>query len=607
MQKLFMPHRPEVSRLDAEGSSHGELGAPQRSSFRAEAGFDLCGPPVSLRLVDSSRYSGSEQERLSALSSYSILDTLPERGFDDVAELASLLCGTTIAQVSFIDADRQWIKASTGIKAKQSPRSSSFCAHTLFTAKPLIVGDASADDQFKSNPLVLGEPFIRSYAGAPIVDRDGQVLGTVCVIDTSPRAFSEAEIAGLRALARQVVTLLEHRQMLVAQERASRDTRTRSQAALKETAERLHLSQEAGKIASWEWDIATGSFLWNGESAWAYGRPASELSTIQEIMRFLHPEDVSQVMEAIRPALEGTGDYRAEFRVQWPDGTTHWSQAFGKPVLDARGKAARIVGINMDITARKDAEEALLQHEKLAVVGRLASSIAHEINNPLESVTNLIYLARTSEDVQTAREYLTTADLELRRVSEIANQTLRFHKQATKPQEVLCRDLLHGVLAVQQSRIRNAQVDVDTADRAHRPVLCFEGEIRQVLNNLVANAVDAMHATGGRLLLRSREGCDWKDGQKGVVLTVADTGPGICSENASRIFEAFFTTKSMNGTGLGLWVSQEIMNRHHGQLRVRSSQHPEHHGTVFTVFLPFVATRRQGLSTAPMACCSPSA
>ena len=152
-----------------------------------------------------------EKARLSALQRYSILDTLPEQIYDDVTALAALICGTPISLVSLVDADRQWFKASTGIEASETPRSASFCAHTIATSATLIVKDAQSDPRFKENPLVTGAPGIRFYAGAPIVEPDGHVLGTVCVIDTAPRSITPIQVAALEALARHTMALMEMR------------------------------------------------------------------------------------------------------------------------------------------------------------------------------------------------------------------------------------------------------------------------------------------------------------------------------------------------------------------------------------------------------------
>ncbi len=263
------------------------------------------------------------------------------------------------------------------------------------------------------------------------------------------------------------------------------------------------------------------------------------------------------------------------------------------PVFSEQGDVQVIVASSIEITEQKKAQAALMQNEKLAAVGRLSASIAHEINNPLEAVMNCIYLARTDPSISTkVEDYLGTAERELRRVSAITSQALRFHKQSTNPVPMFCQDLIEGGLSIYQGKIVNARIVVEKRKRASHPVTCFEGEIRQVLNNLVSNAIDAMQQSGGRMLLRSREATNWKTHQKGLVLTVADTGPGMSQETVRKIFEAFFTTKGEGGTGLGLWISCEIIKRHGGNLRVRSTCRGVNRGTVFTIFLPFEAVIR---------------
>jgi PAS domain S-box-containing protein len=273
------------------------------------------------------------------------------------------------------------------------------------------------------------------------------------------------------------------------------------------------------------------------------------------------------------------------------DGTETPIDDSAAPIRDDQGNLTGIVLVFRDIAELKRAEAALIQSEKLAAVGRLASSIAHEINNPLESVMNLIYLARQYAVVPEAQQFLDTADQEIRRVSIIANQTLRFHKQPSNPQEISCFDLFLTVIGIYEGKLRNAGIEIERRYRAEHPVICFEGDIRQVLNNLVGNAIDAMPA-GGRLLLRSREAADWRTGRKGLALTIADTGVGMDAQVRQKIFDPFFTTKGIGGTGLGLWVSQEIVQRHNGALRVRSSQREGSSGTVFILFLPFDAATR---------------
>jgi signal transduction histidine kinase len=261
-----------------------------------------------------------------------------------------------------------------------------------------------------------------------------------------------------------------------------------------------------------------------------------------------------------------------------------------EPLREEDGSISGIITLGVDVTARKVAQDVLLKSEKLAAVGRLAASIAHEINNPLESVMNLLYIARREDDTELTREHLAMAERELQRVSAITNQTLSFHRQSSAPREITCLELFTEVLQIYQGKLVNSNVTIEKRKRAQRAVRCFEGEVRQVLSNLLGNAIDSMRPEGGRLLLRSRDGTDWRTGRKGLVLTIADEGSGISHATMERLFEPFFTTKGLSGSGLGLWVSHEIMQRHQGRLLVRSRVREAaggKGGTVFAMFLPF--------------------
>ena len=324
----------------------------------------------------------------------------------------------------------------------------------------------------------------------------------------------------------------------------------------------------------------------NDQQAAMSGMPASEIlgKTLTEIVPI---EGLREMFESVamgkplqNALLEG------ELPTQ-PGVHRSWTVNFF-PVFAEDGSVQAITAAWLEITAQKRAEQALIQSEKIAAVGRLASSIAHEINNPLESITNLLYIARNSQDKAEIHQYLELADRELRRISLIASQTLRFYRQSTRPQAILCKALVESVLGLYQGRLVNSGVTVETDRWIAKPVQCFEGEIRQVLNNLVGNALDAM-PHGGRLIVRSRAATDWKTGRNGLALTFADTGSGIAPSAQSKVFEPFFTTKGLNGTGLGLWISKEIVDKHQGRLKLRSSQKPGQSGTVFSLFLPFDA------------------
>jgi PAS domain S-box-containing protein len=253
--------------------------------------------------------------------------------------------------------------------------------------------------------------------------------------------------------------------------------------------------------------------------------------------------------------------------------------------------------IVLDASDRKRSEDALRKTEKLAATGRLAASIAHEINNPLEAITNLLFLLHNFCELKDpALNYVVMAQHEARRISEITQQTLRFYRQSTLPARANMSELLDSVLSLYQGRLNTLGIKVERDYDPAMDLFCFAGEIRQVFANLVGNAIDAT-AAGGRLAIRVRRSRSWKDPRQiGVRFAVADTGSGMDPEVAERVFEAFFTTKEVTGTGLGLWVSHEIIMKHKGLVRVRTrtvSHAPEtqdgqarQSGTVFMLFFP---------------------
>ncbi len=233
-------------------------------------------------------------------------------------------------------------------------------------------------------------------------------------------------------------------------------------------------------------------------------------------------------------------------------------------------------------------KDALRRLEKLAAVGQEASTIAHEINNPLESLTNLLYLMKLSDSLEEVQRYVSIAQVELARVTEITSQTLRFHRHASKPTWVDLGALAHSVVALYSSRMLLRKIEMRWRVRTAPRVLALEGEMRQVLNNLVRNALDAT-PVGGRLMIRVSPSCELKGYRPGVRVTVADTGEGISPDMKGRLFEMFQTSKEATGTGLGLWVSKGIVEKHGGTIRVRSrppAGDTACGGTVFAVWLP---------------------
>jgi PAS domain S-box-containing protein len=308
------------------------------------------------------------------------------------------------------------------------------------------------------------------------------------------------------------------------------------------------------------------------------GRPLAEIAP---------PEKIPHVYELMRMAASGTPVRNQMLEGELtptPGERRYWNVNYS-PIFNEDGTVRAISTASIEITHQKRAEAALVQSEKLAAVGRLASSISHEINNPLEAITNLLYLISLDEQLPPELSvYVNMAQSELSRVSQIATQTLRFHRQAVAPTAVTAAELVDAVVRLYTGRLANSSIAIDARYLTQTPIVCFENDIRQVLNNLIANAIDAMR-TGGRLMIRAHETRHCTP--PGVRITIADTGHGMNQATIHRIFEPFFTTKDLNGTGLGLWISAGIVERHRGSLHVRSSDRPGRSGTVFTLFLPY--------------------
>jgi two-component system, NtrC family, sensor kinase len=260
----------------------------------------------------------------------------------------------------------------------------------------------------------------------------------------------------------------------------------------------------------------------------------------------------------------------------------HWFLVTAHAVMTGAQRFGSIV-VLANITERKLAEETLRHTEKLAATGRLAQTIAHEINNPLEALTNLIYLCTHTDDQQEIQGFLQQATRELERVAKITKQILSFHRETKVPVELDFQDMVQSVLALYVIQLQAKHINVDYKKGPAFSIHGFPGELRQVFANLIGNAIDAS-PDHGCLCLRIRKGS--LHGVPGVVFTIHDEGPGIPKDLRNRVLEPFFTTKELRGTGLGLWLANSLVMKHRGTLRFRSRRASGGIGTCFRVFLP---------------------
>jgi signal transduction histidine kinase len=362
----------------------------------------------------------------------------------------------------------------------------------------------------------------------------------------------------------------------------------RTREALQNSERRLQFAQVSARLGSWEWNLKTNE-LWWADGIWLlHGRSIGSVDpTFENWMGFISAEDRDAVQRTLQEALTGKADYETEYRTTFPDGSVHWIGARGRAVFDEAGQPERMLGIGIDITNSKLAEDALRKSEKLAAAGRLAATIAHEINNPLEAVTNLLYLLRLNDTWDdNARSYVAKAEHELARIAHVARQTLGFYRDTTSPHLMDLPKIVNEVLSLYLPRIEAKHINLSCEFDETVKITGLAGEIRQVISNLVANAIDALPAEGA-LRIRVHHAKELTNsGRAGGRVVIADTGSGISPTHLKKLFEPFYTTKQDVGTGLGLWVSREIVQKHGGNITLRSSVTPGHSGTVFSIFLP---------------------
>lgn len=435
------------------------------------------------------------------------------------------------------------------------------------------------------------------WLAAPLLTRDGRNLGLIQLSQKLSGEFSPDDEAMLVQLTHMASVAIDNVRLYREAQEQIAETR-RAQEMLERGKESMQLAQQYVGIGIWEWDLQTGELAWSDEIRRLHGIEVEKFDGRYESwMESIVAEDRQQVHESITEALASKGEYEVQYRAIFADKSLHWLEARGRTIVIG-DLPMRMLGVAMDVTARKAAEQTLRQSEKIAATGRLAASIAHEINNPLASVMNALYILRTNSKMpESALVYVKTAEEELARVVHITKQTLGFYREISSPVMSSVPQLFEEVLAAYDERIEQSRITVRKDFSEVGPLAAFPSELRQVFSNLVLNAIEAISAPGN-IFIRVKQAHD-RQGRAGIRVTVADDGCGIPAENMSRLFEPFFSTKDSKGTGLGLWVSQGIVQKHQGKLRLRSRNDEVRHGTCCTVFLPF-ATSEASIDDEPL-------
>ncbi len=447
--------------------------------------------------------------------------------------------------------------------------------------------DITKDSRYAQNPphfgMLNGHLPVRSYLVVPVKGPNGEVLGGLFYGHEDVDVFGEdsedlvATVAAQAAVAIENIKLREELTHKISDLEKAEARHKDASKTLGEFAAIIESSDDA--IVSK--DLTGTVTSWNPAATRILGYRSDEMigaSILKIIPEELHADE-PVILENIRAGKRI--DHFETIRVAKNGRRLDVSLSIS-PVRDDTGQIVGAAKILRDISARKRVEQSLVQAEKIAATGRMAATIAHEINNPLEAMTNLLYLAREHATDPGQIEYLHAAESELARVSHIAKQTLGYYRDNDVAVSTSLSDLAAEAIRIYQPRCRAAGIHIDSRLQPSPDVVLRKGEIMQVISNLISNAIYATSA-GGTISIAVNS-CALPD--PGVELSIEDTGGGISAEQLPRIFEAFYTTRGTIGTGIGLFVSKQFIESHGGRIDVESSTDPASHGTKMSICLP---------------------
>ncbi len=443
--------------------------------------------------------------------------------------------------------------------------------YTLHSSEPIIVYDLSKENRFGA-PALLRDHQIVSGLSVAIPGEDDP-YGVLGVHSRASHAFTAEDVDFVQTVASLLAVSIQ---------------RSRSAQMLADSEARFRSLAESIPHMVWT-TTADGEVDYISQSWCEFtGLSMSKSLGYDGWKTVLHSEDAGGVMKRWQESIASGTNYEVECRLHTANGGYRWILARGVPLRDASGQIRKWFGTCTDIHSEKLAEEALRNVEKLAAAGQLAATVAHEINNPLAGVTNLVYLAMKSLDGANlaCQQYLSRASGELHRMSQMVGQSLGFYKDTTAPVPTDPIEVVSGLVSLYNQKITAKHIQIRVQAPRGVPMPVFRGELRQIVANLLVNAIDAS-APGGLIRLRIRNGHDWRHPlRKGIRVTVADYGSGIQAQDREKLFTPFFTTKKDVGTGLGLWTVATILQQRGGTLRYRTCVRQGHSGTAFSLLFP---------------------
>jgi signal transduction histidine kinase len=525
----------------------------------------------------------NEPERLARLQSFGVLDTLPQKAFDDITTLASAICGTPIALISLVDSERQWFKSRIGLEATQTSREVAFCSHAILNpAEVMVVEDATLDLRFRDNPLVTEAPDIRFYAGAPIVTGDGMALGTVCVIDRSPRQFDASQRHALRSLASLVVTLLEHEKLAKAEnERQNQEFARHTEYLTAFSGSGLDLMSFVDADYVYRYVNRTYLDYWNRKHEDIVGESVLNLMGESLFKSMLKPY--------LDQALSGE-QVHYEACLEFPGKGPRHVEVTYLPAIDDDGVTIGVIVRAHDIHNLKTREHqlqetvAMLEHKTLEQE-RFIHILSHDLREPINTINNFASLLAEDESLELpvmARRNLNFVQAGGQRMGQLLDDLLSFVRLEQHAVDRKVVDLTSIVGQVREDLSAALNHVGGRIVLGHLPV--YRGDaslLRIALQNLVSNGLKFSRKGVPPVVTVSAQ-----LNERGLQLNVQDNGIGMPEVQLDKIFDMFkrlHSRKEYEGTGLGLSICRRIAELHGGSVTVTSDQGQ---GSCFTLTLP---------------------
>ncbi len=521
--------------------------------------------------------ASDEIERTAALKSYQLLDTEEELIYDQLALLASQICGTRISLITLVDQNRAWFKSHVGLKINEVPREFAFCNHVVSDKQALVINDTRKDPRFAKNPLVTGVPHISFYAGIPLTDNEGHSLGTLCVLDENPKQLTDLQLRSLHIIASQVIAQFRLRRELI-QKQNCEDQLTRLTEQVPGFIYQFRLFSDGRSYFP---------FASVGIDA-VYELTAEEVKLdAAKVFQRVHPEDIEQKRLALQKSATNLEICTFDYRVLLPKTGLHWLREIAKPEKLA-DQSILWHGFITDVTDEKNIEAQLYRNSKLAALGEMASGVAHEINNPLSIIIGKAallsnQLTSTNWNREKIIHDISKIEATAHRIAKIIKGLTAFSRNAEHDSfsVIEVKKIIEDTLTLVNEKFKYRTIDVLVDCPKQLAIECNATQIAQVLMNLLINSFDAIKHLDKKWIK-----IEVKSNGNNVNISVSDSGDGISPKIAEKIMEPFFTTKSVGeGTGLGLSLSKGLIESHNGNLKyLPSARH-----TTFQIELPLRA------------------